>query len=51
MKYRVACFTYDLPESSCVFCQKAELMWDFSGGIYMVLCPEYIKKNGVKIDE
>ena len=41
MKYRVACFTYDLPESSCVFCQKAELRWDFSGGIYMVLCPEY----------
>ena len=41
MKYRCGVFMYDLPEKCCVFCKKAEVMWDFTHGIYMVLCPEH----------
>ena len=40
MKYRVACFMYDLPENSCAFCQDAEIFWDFTSGIYMVTCDQ-----------
>lgn len=41
MKYKCGVFIYDLPKTCCVFCQKAEVMWDFTHGIYMVLCPKH----------
>ena len=40
MKYQCGPFIYDLPEKACVFCQNADIYWDFSG-IYMISCPEH----------
>ena len=40
MKYRCGPFIYDLPRTACVFCEKADIFWDYSSGIYMILCPE-----------
>lgn len=39
MKYQCGPFIYDLPESSCVFCQNADVIWDYSNGIYFITCP------------
>lgn len=41
MKYKCGLYIYDLPETSCVFCQNAEIMWDYTNGIYMILCPKH----------
>jgi len=41
MKYQCGLFIYDLPETSCVFCQNADVMWDYSNGIYLVICPHH----------
>lgn len=40
MKYQCGPFIYDLPKTSCVFCQNAEVFWDYSNGIYLIYCPE-----------
>lgn len=39
MKYQCGLFIYDLPETSCVFCQNADVFWDYSEGMYLILCP------------
>lgn len=39
MKYQCGPFIYDLPKTSCVFCQNADIYWDYSGGMYLILCP------------
>lgn len=39
MKYECGPFIYDLPKTSCVFCQNADIYYDYSGGIYLILCP------------
>ncbi len=40
MKYKCGVFMYDLPKSCCVFCQNAEVLWDFTNGIYAIFCPK-----------
>lgn len=37
MKYKCGCFMYDLPNTACVFCQKCDVFYDYTGGIYMLL--------------
>lgn len=39
MEYQCGPLIYDLPETCCVFCQNADVFWDYSNGIYMILCP------------
>lgn len=41
MKYQCGPFIYDLPITACVFCQNADIYWDYSSGIYMISCPEH----------
>ena len=41
MKYQCGPFIYDLPETSCSFCQEADIFWDYSNGIYMIVCPHH----------
>lgn len=43
--YKCGVFTYNFPDSCCVFCKHAEVFWDYTNGIYMCLCD-----NGHKID-
>lgn len=31
-------FKYTLPETACVFCCHADILWDFSNGIYCIIC-------------
>lgn len=40
MKYECGPFIYDLPETSCVFCKHADIFWDYTHGIYWILCDE-----------
>lgn len=49
MKYKCGCFMYDLPSKSCVFCQKCDVFYDYSGGIYMLICSDNksIMENGM----
>ena len=49
MKYKCGCFMYDLPNTACVFCQKCDVFYDYTGGIYMLLCSDNkpIMKNGL----
>lgn len=37
-KYKCGLFTYDFPDSCCVFCTHADIYWDYTNGIYMVTC-------------
>ena len=49
MKYQCGIFIYDLPETSCVFCQNADVFWDYTNGIYLVLCPNKSIDNTIWI--
>ena len=40
MKYECGPFIYDLPETSCVFCKHADIIWDYTHGIYAIWCDE-----------
>lgn len=40
MKYECGPFIYDLPKTSCVFCQHADILWDYTHGIYTIWCEE-----------
>lgn len=37
-KYECGPFVYDFPDSCCVFCRHADIFWDYTNGIYMVIC-------------
>lgn len=45
MTYKCGPFNYNLPDSSCVFCRHSDIFWDYTHGIYMVLCDK-----GHKVD-
>lgn len=38
MKYECGPFIYDLPETSCVFCDHADIFWDYTHGIHTIIC-------------
>lgn len=40
--YQCGPFKYQLPKCSCVFCKNCEsVFWDYSHGIYAIICPKY----------
>lgn len=47
MKYECGPFIYDLPETSCVFCKHADIFWDYTHGIYWILCDEGYKVTDI----